>query len=98
MLVSEPKLIQVVQALRRKGFDVEEDYLDGDIDYHQEDDLVLDESRPSSPIDPTQFLLNINVLVNELQCVGLNRHNRSSWVHTVLKILCYSDLVESTQE
>lgn len=56
------------------------------------------ESESRSPVDPTQFLLDINVLENDLQCVGLNRHHRSGWVHTVLKTLCYPELVHGGSE
>jgi hypothetical protein len=93
--VSEPKLYQVVQALRQDGFEVEDESDPGQhpfICYDEE--LRIEEHRSGSPVNPTQFLLSTNVLVNELQCVGLNRHYRTNWVHTVLKILCYPDLLE----
>lgn len=117
VLVSEPKLYQVMQALRQCGFEIEEEYEDGEysnipnITEEEEaeaktvaeavadnEEEKVHEKRSSSPIDPTQFLLDINVLVNELQCVGLNRHYRSSWVLTVLKALCYPKLVPSESE
>lgn len=110
VLVSEPKLYQVMQALRQCGFEIEEEYEDGEYSNipnitEEEAEAVADddeekvhEKRSSSPVDPTQFLLDTNVLVNELQCVGLNRHYRSSWVLTVLKALCYPKLVPSESE
>lgn len=110
VLVSEPKLYQVMQALKDYGCDGLETY--GESEYANiptataaataEEDQVESEEQtstgPLSPVDPTQFLLDINVLVNDLQCVGLNRHHRSGWVHTVLKTLCYPDLVHSGSE
>ncbi|KAI7890692.1 uncharacterized protein EV154DRAFT_552102 [Mucor mucedo] len=91
VLVNESKLHNVIKTLRQDGFDVEEDgcftVTEEEEDY--EDTALL------SPVDPTQFLLDTDVLDNELQCVGLNRHYRSDWVITVLKILCYPDLVQS---
>lgn len=90
VLVNESKLHNVIKTLRQDGFDVEEDgcftVTEEEEDY--EDTALL------SPVDPTQFLLDTDVLDNELQCVGLNRHYRSDWVITVLKILCYPDLVQ----
>ncbi|KAL9539197.1 hypothetical protein MBANPS3_010408 [Mucor bainieri] len=104
VLVSEPKLYQVMQALRDYGCDGLETY--GESEYpnipitaieaeeEEEEDLVAS-AGSLSPVDPTQFMLDINVLDNDLQCVGLNRHHRAGWVHTVLKTLCYPDLVHS---
>ncbi|GAN10006.1 hypothetical protein MAM1_0312c09540 [Mucor ambiguus] len=103
VLVSEPKLYQVMQALRDYGCDSLETYCESE---HSniptattEEEQVEAEEQASagslSPVDPTQFMLDINVLENDLQCVGLNRHHRSGWVHTVLKTLCYPDLVHS---
>jgi hypothetical protein len=95
VLVSESKLYQVVQALRRNGFEVEDDYdAEEAFDCYDEEVYIEEENRSGLPVNPTQFLLGTNVLVNELQCVGLNRHDRTNWVHTVLKILCYPDLLE----
>lgn len=92
--MSESKLHNVIKTLRQDGFEVEDD--DEDEDYftviEQEDEDG--EDAPLSPVDPTQFLLDTDVLDNELQCVGLNRHYRTDWVTTVLKILCYPDLVQ----
>lgn len=95
VLVSEPKLYQVVKALRHNGFEVEnESYLEEQLFEYYDERLAIEESMSNSPVNPTKFLLDTNVLVNELQCVGLNRHDRANWVHTVLKILCYPDLLE----
>lgn len=90
VLVSESKLHNVIKALRHNGFDVEEDGCFTVIEQEEEDT----EDSALSPVDPTQFLLDTDVLDNELQCVGLNRHYRSDWVITVLKILCYPDLAQ----
>lgn len=92
-----------MQALRQCGFEIEEEYEDGEYSNipnitEEEVEAVADDEESSSPVDPTQFLLDTNVLVNELQCVGLNRHYRSSWVLTVLKALCYPKLVPSESE
>ncbi|KAI8646078.1 hypothetical protein BD408DRAFT_428970 [Parasitella parasitica] len=98
VLVSEPKLYKVMQALRQYGFEIDQEYQDerySNIPSILEQEADDEDTRSSSPVDPTQFLLDINVLANELQCVGLNRHHRSGWVHTVLKTLCFSDLVPS---
>ncbi|KAI9248453.1 hypothetical protein EDC94DRAFT_664238 [Helicostylum pulchrum] len=95
VLVSESKLHSAINALRQDGFEVEYDGDDEIYSYpytvEEEEDDAID--IPLSPVDPTQFLVNTEVLVNELQCVGLNRHYRSDWVTTVLKILCYPDLM-----
>ncbi|KAL0140468.1 hypothetical protein V8B55DRAFT_1359316 [Mucor lusitanicus] len=100
VLVSEPKLYQVMQALQDYGCDSLETY--GQDEYAniptttaEKEQVELEEQALLSPVDPTQFMLDINVLENDLQCVGLNRHHRSGWVHTVLKTLCYPDLVHS---
>ncbi|EPB91206.1 hypothetical protein HMPREF1544_01911 [Mucor circinelloides 1006PhL] len=97
VLVSEPKLYQVMQALLDYGCDSLEEYgqeESANVPTAEEQmDLEEQESESRSPVDPTQFLLDINVLENDLQCVGLNRHYRSGWVHTVLKTLCYPQLV-----
>ncbi|CEP16307.1 hypothetical protein [Parasitella parasitica] len=101
VLVSEPKLYKVMQALRQCGFEIDQEYQNGEysnIPFILEGDEDQEESRSLSPVDPTQFLLDINVLANDLQCVGLNRHHRSSWVHTVLKTLCFSDLVPNRND
>ncbi|KAK4521844.1 uncharacterized protein ATC70_004381 [Mucor velutinosus] len=104
VLVSEPKLYQVMQALREYGCDGLETYGEDEylnipptttVEEEQVESEELESAECLSPVDPTQFMLDINVLVNELQCVGLNRHHRSGWVHTVLKTLCYPDLVHS---
>lgn len=103
VLVSEPKLYQVMQALQDYGCDSLETY--GQDEYAniptttaEKEQVELEEQALLSPVDPTQFMLDINVLENDLQCVGLNRHHRSGWVHTVLKTLCYPDLVHSGSE
>ena len=103
VLVSEPKLYQVMQALKDYGCDGLEAY--GECEYsnipttaEEEEEGQEESEEPLSPVDPTQFLLDINVLENDLQCEGLNRHHRSGWVHTVLKTLCYPDLVHSGSE
>lgn len=99
VLVSEPKLYQVMQALRQCEFEIEEEYEDSD--YSNIPNMIEEEEHEKrflSPVDPTQFLLDTNVLMNELQCVGLNRHYRSNWVLTVLKALCYPKLVPSGSE
>jgi hypothetical protein len=96
VLVSEVKLSSVVQVLRQDGFEVEEEYDEyGDSIKEEEEEYLEEElvnNRSLSPVDPTQFLLDTNVLDNQLICVGLNRHFRTDWVTTVLKILCYPDL------
>lgn len=93
--MSENKLHSVINALRQAKFEVESDGFDEIASYsyivEEEEDDAID--IPLSPVDPTQFLVDTEVLVNELQCVGLNRHYRSDWVTTVLKILCYPDLM-----
>ncbi|KAI8064805.1 uncharacterized protein B0P05DRAFT_554408 [Gilbertella persicaria] len=104
VLISEPKLYQVMKALRQHGFDIEsdDDSVDNDIEQdtiEEGDDPLSQNTQPLSPtVDPAQFLLDTSVLVNELQCVGLNKHYRSNWVQTVLKILCYPELVQSDCE
>ncbi|KAI8359153.1 hypothetical protein BD560DRAFT_193578 [Blakeslea trispora] len=98
VLVSEQKLFQVMEALREDGFEIESLLPDSEIPDCDEDEGVLleEDKQPSSPMaDPSQFLLATSVLVNELQCVGLNKHNRSVWIKSVLKILCYPELVQS---
>ncbi|MBM6387851.1 MAG: ACT domain-containing protein [Paenibacillus sp.] len=96
VLVSESKLHSAINALRQDGFEVEYDGDDEISSYpytaEEEEDDAID--IPLSPVDPTQFLVDTEVLVNELQCVGLNRHYRSDWVTIVLKILCYPDLMQ----
>lgn len=89
--MSESKLHNVTKALRQDGFEVEYDEYDILIEQEEEE---YDGVSSMSPVDPTQFLLDTDVLDNELQCVGLNRHYRSDWVKTVLKILCYPDLIQ----
>lgn len=100
VLVSESKLHNVIKVLRQNGFEVDEDDHESPTYASKEEEdhaFEMEEEGPVSPIDPTQFLLDTNVLVNELQCVGLNRHYRSAWVTTVLKILCYPDLVKGNK-
>lgn len=101
VLISENKLLSAVKVLRRDGYDVEEEY-DEDSSYPKLEDEIAFEDEPvtrsTSPVDPTQFLMDINVLDNQLRCVGLNRHFRSDWVTTVLKILCYPDLTHNFSE
>lgn len=98
VLISENKLLSAVKVLRRDGYDVEEEY-DEDSSYPKLEDEIAFEDEPvtrsTSPVDPTQFLMDINVLDNQLRCVGLNRHFRSDWMTTVLKILCYPDLTHN---
>lgn len=101
--MSESKLHNVINALRQDGFEVEHDeeferYLASDKEDEGDDDDDDIVNVPLSPVDPTQFLLDTDVLVNELQCVGLNRHYRSDWVTIVLKILCYPELMHSYSE
>ncbi|KAI8372258.1 hypothetical protein EDC96DRAFT_572933 [Choanephora cucurbitarum] len=103
VLVSEPQLCQVMEALREDGFEIESALPEIRFDlvtphWNEDEGVLLDEvdKQPLSPIaDPSRFLLATSVLVNELQCVGLNKHDRSIWVQTVLKILCYPELVRS---
>ncbi|KAI9486935.1 MAG: hypothetical protein EXX96DRAFT_614734 [Benjaminiella poitrasii] len=97
VLVNESKLSKAINTLRRHGFEVEEEEdntsrnLDSPIDEDEED--LNSSSGTTSPTDPTHFLLDTNVLENELQCVGLNRYYHSNWIHTIIKILCYPELI-----
>ncbi|KAI7903312.1 uncharacterized protein BX663DRAFT_508197 [Cokeromyces recurvatus] len=96
VLVRESKLNKVVNTLRQNGFEVEEEENQiNELDQQASlDEVEANINDSLLPVDPTQFLLEINVLDNELQCVGLNRHYRSSWIHTIIKILCYPDLIQ----
>lgn len=100
VLVSNIKLNSVVNVLRQSNFEVEEEYDERlgynsfKVEEHIEEEHV---NRSMSPVDPTQFLLDINVLDNQLICVGLHRHFRADWVTTVLKILCYPDLTHCSR-
>ncbi|KAI8993519.1 hypothetical protein BDB01DRAFT_776563 [Pilobolus umbonatus] len=93
IMVKETALYRVVKALRRGGFEVEEEYSHR-MNEGMKEDSSDDKCTFNTSIDPTHYLLDTNVLKNELQCVGLNRHCRSDWVIIVLKILCYPDLVQ----
>ncbi|KAI8379105.1 uncharacterized protein BYT42DRAFT_593379 [Radiomyces spectabilis] len=97
VLVKDRRLRQAVQALQEHGFefeDLEEVSLEQAM---PELSLDADAGLPLAPPLPDKQAENTffesNVLENELRCVGLNPHYRREWAMTMLKIICYPELI-----
>ena len=91
--IKERRLRQAVQLLQQHDFEFDQDSVD---QYLGGSPPMSDINvRHSMEISSPEENLEKSVLSDELQCVGLNPHYRSSWAITVLKILSYPELISS---
>ncbi|KAI8643020.1 hypothetical protein BD408DRAFT_343025 [Parasitella parasitica] len=95
VLVKERKLQQAVQLLQKHEFEFDLDSIDQYLG-GSPPPMSISDNRLSIESDASLALeeeFEKSVLIDELQCVGLNPHCRSDWAMIVLKILSYPELI-----
>ncbi|KAL0089603.1 hypothetical protein J3Q64DRAFT_1729410 [Phycomyces blakesleeanus] len=108
VLIKERRLRRAVSLLQEHGFDIDDENIensDTTTQHTQEPQLKSLRSHNGSDaavsisVDPRisniypRDLFESCVLEDELRCVGLNPHYRSQYINTVLKIICYPEMI-----
>ncbi|KAI7872492.1 hypothetical protein BDF14DRAFT_1753944 [Spinellus fusiger] len=92
VLIKERHLHCALQVLQDHGFEVEEGP-DAPLFSPTPPPLAAATTPPSSPCNAFESY----VLEDELRCVGLNPHMRSHYTTTLLKMICYPEMMPGTK-